>query len=106
MTFHGIGVPRKTNASNSLSHDATHNNGQCTTSANLDTVTNQLSEMAIVGGRGSEGVESDSSSESGDSECDDGVVLERAKVEGLDLQRLEVGPDGKAPLELLSQVTI
>lgn len=66
-------------------------------------MTNHLSELAVAGGRGSTGAaeESDSSSESSDSES---AVLDRAKVEGLDLERLEVGPDGKAPLELVSQV--
>ena len=106
-SFHGIiiGAPRKTNTPKILSH-STHNREQCT-STNLGTVTNQLSELAVGEGRGSAAavvVGSDSSSESEDSECDDDVVLQRAKVEGLDLELLEVGPDGKAPLELVSQV--
>ncbi len=67
-------------------------------------MTNHLSELSVTGGRGSAGAaeECDSSSES--SSDSESAVLERAKVEGLDLQRLEAGPDGKAPLELVSQV--
>lgn len=67
-------------------------------------MTNHLSELSVAGGRGSTGAveESDSSSES--SSDSESAVLERAKVEGLDLELLEVGPDGKAPLELISQV--
>lgn len=63
-------------------------------------MTNQVSELAVADGCGIS--ESNSSSEV-DSD-DEGAVLERAKVEGVDLQLLKVGPDGKAPLELVSQV--
>ena len=102
-----VGAPRKTNNLKDPSHHQPHSDEQ-NTGTNLDAVTNQLSELAVGGGRGIEGtvIESDSSSESSESECDERVVLERAKVEGLDLERLEVGPDGKAPLELVSQVNL
>ena len=61
--------------------------------------------MSVSGGRGSPGMaeESDSSCEDSSSESES-AVLERGKVEGLDLERLEAAPDGKAPLELVSQV--
>ena len=102
LNFHCIGAPRKTNTPRSPSHNQPHTTEQCT-SAGLDAVTNHLSELTVAGGRGSTDAaeESDSSSESSDSES---AVLEKVKAEGLDLERLEVGPDGKAPLELVSQV--
>ena len=105
LKFCCIGAPRKTNTLKDPSHNQPYTNEQ-NTGTGLDAVANQLSELAVNGGHGIGGavMESDSSSESSDSECDESAVLERAKVEGLDLERLEVGPDGKAPLELVSQV--
>ena len=70
-------------------------------------VTNQLSELTVtspdaVGKEqiGADGSLSNTSSESGE----DGDVLERAGVVGVDLNSVELGPDGKAPIELVSQV--
>lgn len=68
-------------------------------------ITNQLSKLAVVETTSREAHESESSSSSESS--DDGEVkdvLARAGVEGLDLETIKIGPDGKAPLELMSQV--
>ena len=95
-----IGAPRKTNTVGSPSHNQLH-----TTGVGLDAVTNQLSELSVTDGRGSTGAAEESESSSSESSSDsESAVLERAKVEGIDLERLEAGPDGKAPIELVSQV--
>ena len=104
--FACIGAPRKTNTVGSPSHNQLHTTDQSTTTgAGLDVVTNQLSELSVTDGRGSTGAAEESDSSSSESSSDsESAVLERAKVEGVDLERLEAGPDGKAPLELVSQV--
>ena len=82
-------------------------NGQSSSAdANLDPVTNQLSDLAVTPSAigkehsGDAGSLSSTSSES----SEEGDVLERAGVVGVDLSDLETGPDGKAPIELMSQV--
>ena len=90
----------------SPSHNQLHTTEQYTaTGLGLDAMTNQLSELSVADGRGSTGAAEESDSSSSESSSDsESAVLERAKVEGIDLERLEAGPDGKAPLELVSQV--
>ena len=70
-------------------------------------MTNQLSELTVTSPdavgkeqNSADGSLSNTSSESGE----DGDVLERAGVVGVDLSSVELGPDGKAPIELVSQV--
>ena len=102
-------MPRKTSTSdpklslspNNVSHD--HNGHSDTTG--LDAATNQFSDLTIAHRGGKElsknGLTSSSSSDEDD---EDGDVLEKAGVEGIDLENTHVGKDGKAPIELLSQV--
>lgn len=77
-----------------------HNNDKRnhSNSADLDPLTNKLSELTVA----KEPSESDSSSSE---DSDDGEsVLEKAGVEGVDLDNVQAGPDGKAPIQLVSQV--
>ena len=84
-----------------MSHDLDDSNG-----TGLDAATNQLSELAIAKESGKDVIknESTSSGSSDSDEDDDGDVLERAGVEGIDLENMLIGEDGKAPIELVSQV--
>ena len=101
-------MPRKTSKSdpklslspNNVSHDC---NGH-SDSTGLDAATNQLSDLTIAHGGRKNDSTSSSSSESDEEE--DGDVLEKAGVEGIDLENMHVGEDGKAPIELLSQVRL
>lgn len=89
MILISTGVPRKTNT-----HCSDHSN-----SANLEPLTNQLSELSVAKAVVRQPSESDSSS------LEDGKdVLERAGVEDVDLNNMQAGSDGKAPIQLISQV--
>lgn len=106
------GVPRRTTTTTSLSDTpplvCNHGNGHNTDIGLGDELTNQLSELAVATvideQPGEVGSSSSVSSDSSDEEGEGEGVLERAGVEGIDLDNVQAGPDGKAPIELVSQV--
>ena len=103
MILISTGVPRKTNTQPQHNHSPpqtkSHLDSEHSNSTDLDPLTNQLSGLSVAKAVARKPSESDSSS------SEDGEdVLESAGVEGVDLDNVQAEPDGKAPIQLVSQV--